>query len=644
MGEMPNKINAPYGSWSSQITADWIAAGTVEIGQIQLDGGSVYWNEVRPSEKGRSVVRRREPDGCIEDFSADAFSVRSRAHEYGGGAFTIGNSTLWFSNDADGRVYRQSAGAEPEPLTAEGQWRFADLEWDDRRSRLIAVRENHEVYGREPLNELVAIAIDGQITVLAKGNDFYASPKISPDGHRFAWLSWSHPNMPWDGCELWCSELDEQGELLLPKRVAGGVDESIFQPEFSPDGKLYFVSDRSGWWNIYRHADGEIEQVLPLEADFGLPQWVFGMSMYGFASENTLVATYILDGLFKICMIGINTGDFEPLLLPFVEIQGLKASAGRAVFLAGGLKEPRVIVSLETESREISVLYHSASATLDAGNVSRPITVTVPVGKNEFAHGFFYHPQNAKFDGLPTDLPPLIVKSHGGPTGQTTAAFDLKTQFWTSRGFAVLDMNYRGSTGFGRAYRHRLNGEWGRIDLEDCAAGARWLSNKEWVDEQRMAISGRSAGGYTTLCALTFANCFSAGASHYGIGDLSALVKGTHKFESRYLDGLVGPWPEAEEEYRARSPINHVDGLDCPVIFFQGLQDKVVPSDQAEAMVEVLREKRIAVAYVTFPEEGHGFRQAANIKAALEGELYFYGKVFKIEPADNLETLLIENL
>ena len=295
------------------------------------------------------------------------------------------------------------------------------------------------------------------------------------------------------------------------------------------------MSDRSGWWNIYRHADGEIEQVLPLEADFGLPQWVFGMSMYGFASENTLVATYILDGLFKICMIEINTGDFEPLLLPFVEIQGLKASAGRAVFLAGGLKEPRVIVSLETESREISVLYHSASATLDAGNVSRPITVTVPVGKNEFAHGFFYHPQNAKFDGLPTDLPPLIVKSHGGPTGQTTAAFDLKTQFWTSRGFAVLDMNYRGSTGFGRAYRHRLNGEWGRIDLEDCAAGARWLSNKEWVDEQRMAISGRSAGGYTTLCALTFANCFSAGASHYGIGDLSALVKGTHKFESRYL-------------------------------------------------------------------------------------------------------------
>ena len=274
MGEMPDKINAPYGSWSSQITADWIAAGTVEIGQIQLDGGSVYWNEVRPSEKGRSVVRRREPDGCIEDFSADAFSVRSRAHEYGGGAFTIGNSTLWFSNDVDGRVYRQSAGAEPEPLTAEGQWRFADLEWDDRRSRLIAVRENHEVCGREPLNELVAIAIDGHITVLVKGNDFYASPRISPDGHRFAWLSWSHPNMPWDGCELWCSELDKQGELLLPKRVAGGVDESIFQPEFSPDGRLYFVSDRSGWWNIYRHADGEIEQVLPLEADFGLPQWV----------------------------------------------------------------------------------------------------------------------------------------------------------------------------------------------------------------------------------------------------------------------------------------------------------------------------------------------------------------------------------
>jgi len=643
---MPEKCNAPYGSWSSPITADWIVAGTVGIGQIQLDGGSVYWNEVRPSEKGRSVVCRLGPDGQVEDFSADAFSVRSRVHEYGGGAFTVSDATFWFSNDADGRLYRQSAGGDPEPLTPARWWRFADLVWDGRQGCLIAVRENHEVEGGEPTNELVSIADDGQVTVLAEGADFYAAPKISPDGNHVAWLSWNHPNMPWDGCELWCSELDmeSQGGMLLPKLIAGGKDEAIFQPEFSPDGKLYFVSDRSGWWNLYCHCDGKIEPVLPLEAEFGLPQWVFGMSMYGFASENVLVAAYIMDGLSKLCMIDTKTGKFEPLLLPFVDVQGLKASAGCAVFVGGGLTEPVIIASLEIESREISVLHHSASASVDANSVSRPTPVTVPVGENEIAHGFFYPPQNTTFDGPPTDLPPLIVKSHGGPTGQTTAAFNVRIQYWTSRGFAVLDMNYRGSTGFSRAYRRRLNGAWGRIDVEDCAAGARWLSNQGWVDPQRMAISGGSAGGYTTLCALTFDDCFSAGASHYGIGDLSALANDTHKFESRYLDGLIGPWPEAESDYRARSPIHHAEGLDCPVIFFQGMEDKVVLPGQAEAMVGALKAKGIAVAYVAFPEEGHGFRQAANVKAALEGELYFYGKIFEFQPADDVKPLLIENL
>jgi len=641
---MPEKCNAPYGSWTSPITADWIVAGTVGIGQIQLDGDSIYWNEVRPSEKGRSVVCRLGPSGQIEDFSADAFSVRSRTHEYGGGAFTVRNGTLWFSNDADGRVYCQSAGTEPVPLSPQRRWRFADFVRDDRQGRLIAVRENHEVEDGEPTNELVSIADDGHVTVLAEGADFYAAPKISPNGHSLAWLSWNHPNMPWDGCELWCGELDSQGGILAPTLIAGGEDEAIFQPEFSPDGKLYFVSDRSGWWNIYCHRDGKKEPVFVLEADFGLPQWVFGMSMYGFASETQIVATYIMDGLSKLCMIDIKTGNFDPVLLPFVDVLGLKAFQGRAVFVGGGMKEPAVVASLETASGEISVLYRSAAATVDANSVSRPAPVSVSVGENEIAHGFFYPPQNADFGGSGSDLPPLIVKSHGGPTGQTTAAFNVKIQYWTSRGFAVLDMNYRGSTGFGRAYRRRLNGAWGRIDVEDCAAGARWLSKQGWVDAERMAISGGSAGGYTTLCALTFDTCFSAGASHYGIGDLSALAEDTHKFESRYLDGLIGPWPEAEVDYRARSPIHHAEGLDCPVIFFQGMQDKVVPPGQAEAMVEVLREKGIPVAYVAFPEEAHGFRQAANVKAALEGELYFYGKIFEFEPADDVETILIENL
>jgi dipeptidyl aminopeptidase/acylaminoacyl peptidase len=640
---MTIKKIAPYGSWDSPITADWIVAGSVGLGQICLDGENVYWNEVRPNEKGRSVVRWRDHDGAVADFSAEGMSVRSRAHEYGGGAFVVQGGTLWFSNDADGRIYRQVLGESPRVISPERKWRFADLVRDEHRDRIIAVREAHEGQGYEPANALVAVYDDQRVEVLSEGADFYASPRLSPDGQSLVWLCWRHPNMPWDGCELWYAQLNDKGALVNATLLAGGPDEAIFQPQFSPGGALFFVSDRTGWWNIYQLRNSAVTPVFPLDAEFGLPQWVFGMSTYGFASEHQLVVSYIMDGLSKLAVIDLRSGGFDPVTTPFVDVHGLKAADGRAVFIGGGLKEPPVIAALDAESRKVAVLYRSTESTLDSENVSRANPISFPVGDNETTHGFFYPPQNAAFTGATDENPPLIVKSHGGPTGQTSAAFSVKIQYWTSRGFAVLDLNYRGSTGFGRDYRRRLKGEWGKIDVEDSVAGAQWLSAQEWVDPKKMAISGGSAGGYTTLCALTFQDCFAAGASHYGIGDLTALAKDTHKFESRYLDSLIGPWPETEALYEERSPINHTDQLNCPVIFLQGLEDKVVPPTQAEAMVNALCEKGIAVAYIPFLEEGHGFRQAVNVKRALEAELYFYGQIFNFEPADEIEPVIIEN-
>ena len=644
---MPELKTSPYGSWASPITADWIVAGTVGLGQICIDGENVYWNEVRPSEKGRSVVCRRGTNGSIEDVSPSDANVRTRAHEYGGGAFTLDQGTLWYSNDSDRRVWSLPTAGTAAPLTPKRDWRFADLTRDALRGRLIAVCEDHETEDAEPVNRLVAIGDDGNVRTLVEGADFYAAPRISPDGKSLAWLSWDHPNMPWDGCSLWCAQLAEDGELGGAELIAGGMEEAIFQPQFSPDGELFFVSDRSGWWNIYRAQQDEggtrIAPVLPLEAECGLPQWIFGMSTYGFASESQLVFSYIVDGLSKLAIFDLANCELTPVLSPFVDISGLKVGDGKAVFVGCSLCDLPMVATLEVATCTLGIHYRSAQSSLATGDVSKPVPVTIPVGDGEVAYGFFYPPQSATHVGPEEARPPLIVKSHGGPTGQTTAAFSAKIQFWTSRGFAVLDVNYRGSTGYGRAYRRRLNGDWGVLDVEDCAAGARWLAEKGWVDGERMAISGGSAGGYTTLCALTFEDCFAAGASHYGIGDLSALAEDTHKFESRYLDSLIGPWPDAEETYRARSPIHHTEELSCPVIFLQGLEDKVVPPAQAQAMVAALKSKGIPVAYIPFAEEAHGFRQAANVKRALEGELYFYGRIFDFTPADQIEPVEIEN-
>ncbi len=637
---------APYGSWKSPITADLIVTETIGLGQIGLDGDDVYWSEMRPAEGGRYVLVRRTPDGRTGDVTPSPFNARTRVHEYGGGATVVADGTTYFSNWEDQRLYRQDPGGQPRPITPEAALRYADPVVDRGRGRMVCVREDHTVAGREAVNAIVSLALDGSgnARVLASGNDFYAAPRLSPDGSRLAWLTWNHPNMPWDGTELWVGELRADGSLGRAAHVAGGSAESIFQPEWSPDGVLHFVSDRTGWWNLYRWRDGRAEPLAEMAAEFGLPQWVFGESTYGFASAERIICAYSEGGTWHLADLDTATGRLTPIDTPYSEIGAVRVGPDRAMLLAGSPTEPRSVVQLDLATGQCEVLRRSSGVPVDPGYLSPPQPIEFPTEDGLSAHAFFYPPRNRDYVAPPGERPPLLVISHGGPTGATSSTLDLDVQYWTSRGIAVLDVNYGGSTGYGRAYRQRLEGRWGVVDVDDCANGARCLVARGAVDGDRLIIRGGSAGGYTTLCALTFRDVFQAGASYYGVSDLTALAQETHKFESRYLDRLIGPYPERADLYRERSPIHFTDRLSCPVIFFQGLEDPVVPPSQAESMVEALRAKGLPVAYVPFEGEQHGFRRAEHIKRALEAELYFYAQVFGFELAEPVEPVPIENL
>jgi dipeptidyl aminopeptidase/acylaminoacyl peptidase len=525
--------------------------------------------------------------------------------------------------------------------------RYADPAVDASRNRLICVREDHTVTGAEAVNSLVAIPTDGNEdcgVALVTGNDFYSSPRVSPDGRRLAWLTWNHPNMPWDGTELWVGAFSDDGSIKDAARIAGGLQESIFQPEWSPEGELYFVADLSGWWNLYRLNNDAAEIVVAMEAEFGMPQWGFGMSSYAFAGRDKIICAFIENGTAKLGVVDTQKKELEEVSSSFTDFRYLRASADRAVMRAASPTQSASIVSLDLRTREFEILRRSNDVAVDPGYFSIPQAIEFPTSDGLTAHAFFYPPKNRDYRGPSEDKPPLLVQSHGGPTAAATTALSLGIQFWTSRGIAVLDVNYGGSTGFGRAYRERLKNNWGLVDVDDCANGAKYLVDQGLADGNRLMITGGSAGGYTTLCALAFRNTFNAGASHYGVSDAEALAKETHKFESRYLDGLMGPYPAKREIYFQRSPINFTASLSCPVIFFQGLEDKVVPPNQAETMVEALREKGIPVAYLPFEGEQHGFRQATNIKRALEAELYFYSRVFGFELADAVDPIEIDNL
>jgi len=637
---------APYGSWKSPITSELVASATVILEQIVLDGENMYWNEMRPTDEGRNVIVQRRSDGHVSDMTSAPFNVRTRVHEYGGGAFVVDDGIVYFSNFSDQQVYCKKPGAPSHPITSEANLRYADFAIDRSRRCIFCVREDHTSSDGAPVNALVSLKLENceKGKVLVSGNDFYSSPRLNPDGSRLAWLIWKHPNMPWDGTELWVGELKADGSLGRTERVAGSVYESIFQPEWSPDGILHFVSDRTGWWNLYRWLDRKIELLYEMEADFGEPQWIFGMSTYAFESTNHIVCAYTEQGIYHLAILDTATGEIELVEVPYTEIWSLRASPGLAAFIAGSPTERPSIVRLDTATRRLEAVHCSSNVAVDYGYLSIPKNLEFPTENGLTAHAFYYAPRNRNCNGPSGERPPLIVISHGGPTAATSTVLSWAIQYWTSRGIAVLDVNYGDSSGYGRAYRQRLNGRWGVVDLDDCVNGARYLVDIGEVDGNRLAIRGGSAGGYTTLCALTFRNIFRAGASYFGVSDLEALAKDTHKFESHYLDRLIGPYPERRNLYRERSPIHFADRISCPTIFFQGLEDKVVPPSQAELMVEALRKKGLPVAYVPFDGEQHGFRQARNIRRSLDAELYFYSKIFDFKMADKVEPVQIENI
>ncbi|MDH4211133.1 MAG: S9 family peptidase [candidate division WOR-3 bacterium] len=641
---MKKKITRP-GSWRSPITSDIVARQSVRFGEIVVDGKDIYWVESRPAENGRSVIVRYDSRKRISDVIAAPYSARSRVHEYGGAAFTVHEGAIFFTNFADQRVYRQGPDLIPVPLTPDMDKRYADLQLDARRGRMVCIQEDHTRKG-EPINAIVDIDINGsgKSRILVSGNDFYASPRLSPDGSRIAWLTWNHPNMPWDGTELWVAEVDNQGALVNSRRIAGGVSESIFQPEWSPDGILYFVSDRNGWWNIYRFIDGKAECVTELDVEFGVPLWNFGLTTYGFLSEDRIACTYNQKGICYLATVDLRTKKLSQIESQFTDITHLKTTGDCLVFQGGSPTSALTVVRYYTKKPEETIIKASVDTRVGPGYISEPEAIEFKTKDDLKSYGFHYPPKNRDCVIASGELPPLIVVTHGGPTSCSYASLDLRIQFWTSRGFAVLDVNYGGSTGFGRPFRERLKGRWGIVDVDDCVNGAKYLVDKSLVDGNRVIIRGGSAGGYTTLCALTFRDFFKAGASYYGVSDLEALARDTHKFESRYLDSLVGPYPEASETYRERSPLYHAERLSAPVIFFQGLEDKVVPPDQAEKLVTALREKGIPVAYLAFEGEQHGFRRAENIKRALEAELYFYSRIFGFELREDVEPINIENI
>jgi dipeptidyl aminopeptidase/acylaminoacyl peptidase len=599
-----------------------------------------------------------EAEGDAEPVEATptGFNLRTMAHEYGGGAYCVRDGVVFCSSFEDQRLYRLDPGSEPVPITPaveRRRHRYADGVVTADGRLWIGVRERHPESGRsaDVVNELVATLTDGSAepTVIAGGRDFYASPRISPDGTKLAFLAWDLPWMPWDGCELHVAALGRDGALTDVAHVAGrDGEEAIWQPEWSPAGDLVFASDRNGWWNLERVRDGERRILHEAEAEFGYPAWVFGGRSYAFLGDGRIVCGYDRDGRTRFALLDVDSGRLEDLGLPYDAWRStpyLVAEGSTVVFLAGSATIPNQLVRLDVSSGALHVLRTSSEAPVDPEYFSVPRAIEFPTEGGLTAHALFYPPTSPDFVAPEGELPPLIVMSHGGPTGNATAIFSLETQFWTTRGFGVVDVNYGGSSGYGRAYRERLNGQWGIVDLQDCVNAARYLVASGEADGERLLITGGSAGGYTTICALTFTDAFAAGTSYFGLADLEQFGEGeTHKFELRYEHTLVGPYPERADLYRERSPIHFVDRISTPMLVLQGADDEVVPPAQAELIVSALRERGVPHAYLLFEEEGHGFRKAENIVRSLEAELSFYLQVLGLEPRDPLPKLDVQHL
>jgi len=642
---------APYGSWRSPIDARMVATAGRRLAAPALAGdGAVWWAEGRPAEDGRVVLVRCPAGGEPEDVTPEGMNARTRVHEYGGGAWRLaGEDLVLFTDFADQRLYRQRLGEKPVTITPEPEHaaalRYADMRLTPDGDTVVCVREVHgDGEAEDPVqNQIVALPLDGSAEprVLAAGRDFYSFPRPSPDGSQLAWTCWDHPNMPWDGTELWVAPLDDPSDATL---VAGGSEESVFQPEWDRDGRLHFVADRGGWWNLYRDEGDEVLQLTDEEADLAHPQWLFGGSTYAFLDDGAIACIRTERGEERLFLLEPGTERLDDLELPYTSFgfPSLSVRGTEVAFAAASPARETAVVRFDLRGGELEEIRSAAAEPVADGYVSIPRPIEFPTTGGETAHGFYYPPANPDFEAPQGDLPPLIVESHGGPTSHATPALSREFLFWTSRGIGVVDVNYRGSSGYGRPYRQLLRGTWGVVDTDDCIAAARHLAATGEADGERLAIRGGSAGGYATLCALVFHDEFATGASYYGVADTETLATDTHKFESRYLDGLIGPYPERADLYRERSPIHFVDRLRSPVILFQGLEDEVVPPSQAETMVAALKRNGVPHAYLAFEGEAHGFRRAETEIRCLEAELYFYGRMLGFEPADALDPVEIE--
>jgi len=650
----------PYGAWPSPIDARDLVTGSSQPVEAWAESGVTWWSQTRPDQGGREEIVRA--DGT--DPRPWNWNARTRVHEYGGAAWWVHAGVLFSVDWSDQRLYRIAPGQAPVPITPTPavpmSRRYADGRVTPDGAFCICVRESHD--DGEVRNEIVALPANPgpdpeEPVVLAAGPDFIAAPRISPDGRRLAWFEWQHPNMPWDTTRLWVGDLVQDGdriELRNRERIVGRSNESLVQPEWGPDGTLYVVSDRSDWWNVYRVSttvgvggDLELLPVHPLAVEVGQPAWRFGQSRYQVGADAVWFTYSSADGA-HLVRVGTD-GSLRDEVLPFVALASLRldrttAGEGRIVAIGSQATADPVVVEIAIDRPEltVTVLNQAAESGLPPAAVSIPRSIDFPSADGRTAHAQLYRPASAEAQGPDDEKPPLLVAIHGGPTSAAGRAFRLSTQYWTTRGFAVVDVDYGGSTGYGRPYRRLLDDAWGIVDVEDACAAATWLAEQGLVDRDRLAIRGGSAGGFTTLAALATRDVFAAGASHYGVADLGALARDTHKFESRYLDGLVGPWPAAADIYQERSPLSHIDGFDRPLIVLQGDEDAVVPPAQAEAIVAALAAKQVPHAYLLFAGEQHGFRQADNIVRALEAELSFYAKVFGFSPAGSIEPVEIE--
>ena len=659
-------VTAPFGSWATPLTSDVVVAAAVRLGEVRVDGGDVVWAEGRPAEGGRTQLVRRGADGTTHDLLPEGMNARTAVHEYGGAGWWVRDGVVWFTDWADQRLYRLDPGGTPVPLTPEPARprgdRFADGEPTAAGTRIVCVRERHLGDAATDVhNEVVILdaavpdgaAGPGEPEVLVTGPDFVAAPRLSPDGGTLAWLQWNHPAMPWDAAQLVVRDLATGEETV----VAGGPGESVSEPRFRPDGSLWFLSDRTDWWSLYRWEPGsDITAVVRIDADIGVPAWTFGTARYAVLDDGRVMVARWRDG-FDGLAVREASGAVIDLHLPFTAVGAVVAAGPAAVVVVAGspTAEPGVH-RIEPgagpgDPPRVTTLRPPRDLGLDPGYLSVPEFVRYPSvdGADEPRNGYalFYPPANPRFHGPADALPPLLVVIHGGPTGKAVPVLSLGVQYWTSRGFAVVDVDYGGSSGYGRPYRDLLRDKWGIVDVADCLAAARAMAQRGRVDPERLCIRGGSAGGYTTLAALARDDTpFTAGADHFGVADLEALARDTHKFESRYLDGLVGPYPEAREVYVERSPITHVDRFTRPLIVLQGAEDAVVPPAQSEAIVAGLRAKGVPVAYLLFDGEQHGFRRAENVRRALDAELSFYGQVlgFPLPPDEGIVPVEVENL